>query len=837
MFTWNLQFVSKKRLADTLRQMMVNSRKGDDILVRIHTAVHSAEEAVDLAAFVKAQMPGAQILGTSTSAIISNGRMIHDQCMIFITQMSQGSVRVVRMPLKGDEGPAGPAALCTRVRDALVSDNTRLLLAFFPEMYRDIDRLMDICNEQMPGLRMLGGVLDTNDLLGESGFVFDENGWSGTQAIFAALDGDQMECATDFAAGVQAVGDPHTITGAVENRILEVDGRPVMEFMHEGIGEETCRRTDIGYYFPLAYSMDGYDIPFAYGYKGAEGLSVNHHVTVGKRIRRAFIYDRKIVLENRSMFNRVESFEKGETLFAYACSERFRICPNAVRWELSAYQNSNMGGCLTRGEISSAGGKNIYINCAFALAVAGENPETQRFNPYVFAHTESLAEDSRKLIGYLTFAMRSSGQDADSAMNESLKSFVRSCQQMLLFHEKQNTANEAALNMDIRLSGYDRVCMIDVPDVTGMRAVFSGERIEKTHGHLVSECVAFASQKNYRVYMLREWRMAVAVPSYMVSLPEFTQDMKRLQRKLFEVTEEDIAIVPVFCVINECTTETLKMTYDAARMEMMQKNIQFYVCDGREQELDEESIRERYRMVNLINHALSHDGVVPYYQGIHDNRTNRIHHYEALMRLRDENGRVYTPGAFLDVARSYGLLYDALSMTMIRKVFETFEHREDLSVSINLGMRDIKNEEITGYIYSFLSTTRHPEHFIFEILENEDVDEYETLLRFVNSIHRLGGQIAIDDFGNGYSNLMHMISIPSDYLKIDGSIVRECCKNRDSENLVAMLSSWNRMNTHASRIVAEYVNSHEIQKKLVEFGIDFSQGYLFSKPSPDMEDS
>ena len=100
------------------------------------------------------------------------------------------------------------------------------------------------------------------------------------------------------------------------------------------------------------------------------------------------------------------------------------------------------------------------------------------------------------------------------------------------------------------------------------------------------------------------------------------------------------------------------------------------------------------------------------------------------MRLKDENGRMYSPAAFMEVARAYGLLYDALSMEMIRKVFDAFKDNENESVSINLGMRDIKNEELTRYICSFLSTARHPEHFIFEILENEDVDEYETLLRY-----------------------------------------------------------------------------------------------------------
>jgi EAL domain-containing protein (putative c-di-GMP-specific phosphodiesterase class I) len=421
-------------------------------------------------------------------------------------------------------------------------------------------------------------------------------------------------------------------------------------------------------------------------------------------------------------------------------------------------------------------------------------------------------------------------------MKDSMRNFVNSCRQVVFYSEKDNIANEAALHMDVRLNGYDRVCLIDVSDQISMRTVFSEQVIEKTHSHFLSKCTSFAARKKYRIYLLKKWQLAIAVPSYIVSLDAFTEDMRDLQKRLFETKEDFIPIVSIFCIINDCTAENIKSVYDAARLEMLQKNVQFYVCDEKEEKLDEESILEKYRMVNVINYALAHDGVIPYYQGIYDNKEHMIHHYEALMRLRDENGKVYTPFAFLEIARTYGLLYDALSMEMIRKVFNTFRNSEDKCVSINLGLRDIKNETLTGYIFSFLSTAPHPENFIFEILENEDVDEYETLLRFVDSVHKLGGKTSIDDFGSGYSNLQHLVSIPADYLKIDGSIVKECCENLASESLVQLISSWNRMNGRNSKIVAEFVEKEAIQDKLLRYSIDYSQGYLFSKPAPEIPD-
>nr|AHF25603.1 diguanylate cyclase/phosphodiesterase [uncultured bacterium Contigcl_23] len=831
-------YVSRKRLGDTLNQLMVSDEEGGDVLIRIHTAIHTPEEAVALAAFIKGIIPNAHILGTSTSAIIREGKLIHDQCVISITQMDEGNVRAARIPLKGaGSGSAVPAReLCAGAAELIVRSDTKLLFVFSPEPYRDIERFVECSNVLMPGVQMLGGVVDWNNVIGDTGFVFDENGWSGDEMILAALGGDALECAADFVTGVQVVGDLHEITKVRGDHITEIDGKPAAEFIHEGIGEKICTKTDIGFFFPLAYCFDGIDVPFVYGYYGDDGIGANHYVTVGRKLRRCFFYDRKIISRNRSMFDRMESFEKGESLFSYACKDRFRFYPNSVIWELSAYENSNVSGCLTQGEISAAGGRNVYTNCAFVLAAAGENPETQQMNPDVLSHTQSLAEDNQKLIGILTEAAFDSSTGDDAAMKESMRSFVNSCREMLLYTEKESIANGAALNVDIRLRGYDRICMIDVPDQRSIRAAFSEQAIEKTYSHFVSECVSFAAQKNYRIYSLQRWQMAIAVPSYLVSLEDFTKDMKELLRLLAEANSDYIPVIPVFCVIDECAADTLRSVYDAARLEMIQKNIQFYVCNGKEEEPDEESILEKYRMVNVINDALAHDGVMQYYQGIYDNRENTIHHYEALMRLKDENGKVYSPHDFLDVARSYGLLYDGLSMAMIRKVFDAFKDSEDKSVSINLGIRDIRNEELTRYIYSFLSTTRHPEHFIFEVLENEDVDEYKELIRFVDNIHKLGGKISIDDFGSGYSNLQHVINIPVDFLKIDGSIVKECSENKASEGLVKLISTWNEISGTDARIVAEFVENEAIQGKLLEHGIDYSQGYLFSKPAPWVSD-
>ncbi|MBO4390519.1 MAG: EAL domain-containing protein [Lachnospiraceae bacterium] len=869
MFTWNFQFISKARLADTFNQLGLNSGRGE-VLIRIHTAIHEEAEAVDLAKFIKDLVPKAHIFGTSTSAVIGWGRLMQNQCVVSVTQMDEGRVRTAMVPaFNGNtELPIPPEELAQAVKDAVISEDTGLMLTFTTAKYADVYDFVDKCNDCFPGVQMIGGIANTSEIsfrtFLDSGFVFDENGFSTTSVLVASLSGKELECLSGQATGTRAVGEECTITDTFGTAILSIGEADAASAYRRSIGEELGEHPELTNYFPFVYSEFN-DIPIMLRYtdrdnlsdlypetvpanrrfydahpgldtvSAREVLSANHNIRAGKKLKRAFICDRKIVADNRTMFQRIENFEKAETLFGYSCTARSIIYSNCIKWELSIYENSNLCGCITEGEITCVGGRNTFANCSFVVAALGEKTGTQDFNPYVFSRTESLSADNRPLVEYL-INTESRLQDKNFDAPESLRTFVRECERFLMYQEQDDIPNEASLNMDIKLHGYDRICMINVLDTSSMKIVFSPQMISKTYVNYLNTCRSFSGQKKYRFYLLSEWQVAIAAPSYLISLDVFAEDMEKLQKELFKYSEDYISIVPIFCVMYDCTVENLPTNYASARVEMMKRNIQFSVFRAGSDQLDEASIRERYRMVNVINYAIDHDGVLPFFQGIYDNRKRKITHYEALMRLRGEDGTIYNPGSFLDVARSFGLLYDSLSRIMIRKVFDLFEPRDGYSVSINLGIRDIRNRELLADIYDFLSTSRHPDHYIFEILENEEVGDYNTLVSFVDKIHELGGLISIDDFGSGYSNLQHILSIHSDFIKIDGSIIRNCYIDRESENLVALISGWKNLSSRNIRIIAEFVENEEIQRKLTSYNVDYSQGYLFSKPAPLSEE-
>lgn len=869
MFTWNFKHISKSRLADTFSQLKLE-QSGGDVLCRIHTATHLPEEAVELARYIKELVPDAKIFGTSTSAVILNGKLLPDQCIISISQMKSGHINTARFSTidKETNEYITPDEMCQKVKDEVLGEDTELLLTFLTVKCNEVFNFVEKSNTYFPGVKMLGGIADGQggglNSLPDNSFVFDEKGWSDDSIIFAAIDGENLECSCLYATGVESIGKEMEVTDTFSRAILKLDGKDAAQVYSSGIGNVIDTKNDIAILFPFVYS-DAPEFPVFVDYN--EELSIedsfpkddlryapyydshkllltsekkpyikaNHNVKVGKKLKRAFIYDKKIISDNRAMFRKIESFKKAESLFVYSCILRSTMYSNCVKWELSGYENSNMSGCITFGEIVNDEGINRFVNGTFVVAVMGEESYSQLYNPFAFQHSEALSIDNKELLKYLSLIAKNAEAEEDPDSIDAVKSFVRDCENKILFSDKISVPNEAALNLDIGVKGMDRLCIIEVSNTTNMKSVFAEQLINLTFKNYISKCESFARSKDYGVYYIRGWRIAIGARSYLTSLSTFISDMEELQRILFYNDEKYIPLVPAFSVIDNCTVDNYNSAYNSSKIRMWQKNMQFSVCDAKKNLIDSDVLRENYHMVDVINYALANGKVVPHFQGIYDNKAGCINHYEALMRLEDEKGRVYYPNSFLNIARYYGLLYDSISMMMVKKVLEKFKDSEETGVSINLGMRDIRNREIIDYIYDFLSVVKHPELFTFELLENEDIDDYNSMIEFVDKIHELGGKIAIDDFGSGFSNLQHVINLEIDVVKIDGSIVKNCCDDPGSENLIALMSMWKSQVHNNIRMVAEFVENEAIQNKLLEYNIDYSQGYYFSKPSANVD--
>jgi diguanylate cyclase (GGDEF)-like protein/PAS domain S-box-containing protein len=238
------------------------------------------------------------------------------------------------------------------------------------------------------------------------------------------------------------------------------------------------------------------------------------------------------------------------------------------------------------------------------------------------------------------------------------------------------------------------------------------------------------------------------------------------------------------------------------------------------------------KMIKTLKYAISNDLVIPYFQPIYNNKTLSIDKYEVLMRVIDEDGEVISPFFFLDIAHKVKI-YPELTKALIRKAFEVFEDK-DITFTINISIEDIRNTSTRTYIIDMISRFNRPHNVVFEIIESEEIEDYQQIKSFVTEIKKYGGRIAIDDFGSGYSNFMHLLELETNFIKIDGSIIKNILHDQNSKILTqTIVSMANKLNID---IIAEFVSSKEILGTVISLGIDYAQGHYLGEPKPGFEE-
>lgn len=237
---------------------------------------------------------------------------------------------------------------------------------------------------------------------------------------------------------------------------------------------------------------------------------------------------------------------------------------------------------------------------------------------------------------------------------------------------------------------------------------------------------------------------------------------------------------------------------------------------------------EQYKnlqMINQIRIALENDNIFPFYQAIVDSEGNK-NKYEALIRMKN-GSEILSPFAFLEISQKTKY-YEQITRNVIIKTMRLFHERFE-KVSINLTADDILNEQTLRLIDSELKKFSDPSRIIFEIVESESIYNVKEITEFIEKVKLSGAKIAIDDFGTGYSNFSYMMQIKPDYLKIDGSIIRNIDKDKNAAKIVKTIVTF--ANELGIKTIAEFVHSQEVFEVCKELGVDEFQGYYFSEPA------
>ncbi len=233
------------------------------------------------------------------------------------------------------------------------------------------------------------------------------------------------------------------------------------------------------------------------------------------------------------------------------------------------------------------------------------------------------------------------------------------------------------------------------------------------------------------------------------------------------------------------------------------------------------------KMNQAIKDAILEDRIEPFFQPIYNIKSNEVEKFESLIRIQTRNGTFIRPADFLDIARKSNLYLD-LSKAMIKNTLNKLEKLK-FPVTINISADDILDKKVSGYILRNLETNNNGHLITFEIVESQEISNNIKVTNFIRKVKLLGCKIAIDDFGSGYSNFSQLPKLSVDYLKIDGSLIKDINTNPDSLIIIKSIVSFAK--DLGIKTVAEFVSSQEIFDKVKFLGIDYAQGYHIGKPS------
>lgn len=247
--------------------------------------------------------------------------------------------------------------------------------------------------------------------------------------------------------------------------------------------------------------------------------------------------------------------------------------------------------------------------------------------------------------------------------------------------------------------------------------------------------------------------------------------------------------------------------------------------------------KSEMQWVNRIYKALREDRFEVYSQVIQPLKDgNDALHFEVLLRMLDEKGDVLSPFLFMPAAERYFLMPD-IDRWVVRNTLQiladNWQQIEGLKGvwSINLSGQSIIDRNFLGDIIRQLRDSPVPAAAIcFEITETATIGNLAEAQKFIAALKKEGCSFSLDDFGTGLSSFSYLKNLPVDYLKIDGSFVKEIVED---SSLAAMVEAINHIGHILNlKTIAEFVKDDAIAERLKQMGVDFGQGYALGKPEP-----
>lgn len=835
MKTYNHLFESLENFENYLDGITFDRNR--QVLLRIHSGIHTAEMMEELAAELKRILPGAVMIGCSASHVICEGKILQGVCLISLTVFDQCDVRVGMFSCEQEPGvERAGEVLAEEVSNELVKGDKGMMLTFFPLSYYKTAKFVERMDQLNKGLNMIGGVAyvaeGTHSEAGERAYVLGQAETSVNKMAAVMLVSPKLFIYENVICGAEGVGRSYEVTKVHEHFVDEIEGDDAAKWYQGILGREELKKDHtLASLFPLILeeTQTAYNVvyelaetlPEPWKSEKRDRINVFSEISEGMRFGLGYFAPQRIVDQLSTAYEELGEAPV-ETLFAYECLSRMWMLHDCASWEIGQFYTTNISGAILAGEIGNLKGKNIYGNATLMIAGLSENENARLIlKEKGLKDVSGLQHENMQIINYLLMT-------GNRQLNKQLSLQRDKMKQAMFYQEVLGLDNQAKYIYDRDRHHLDKLAVFSLKNERMIR-LFLGQEVfwselKTVYGKLKEYLAEKAGDfvQTLYFYSYGDNGLMIAAKETLTDDGDFVKCIRAAHEFINEAVCRDFKLSYKCAVVMH--EEDALQKADTALQYGAKKKKSLVIYNQLQEEVAD--MKEDIRILQVVREALTQDGIVPYFQGIYDNRKGRIEMYEALIRIRDTQGNLYYPGQFLPIAKEYDL-YGALSVIMVKKVMSMFLH-EDVKVTINLNVQDIYDEDMIEMIFHYLKLADYPANFVFELVESEEITDYQYIEQFAESIHEHGAKIAIDDFGSGFSNLLHIIKIDADILKIDGEIIRVICQDESCREFVTMINEWCK--SKRKEVIGEFVENENIQQIMQKIGIAHSQGYYFAKP-------
>lgn len=420
----------------------------------------------------------------------------------------------------------------------------------------------------------------------------------------------------------------------------------------------------------------------------------------------------------------------------------------------------------------------------------------------------------------------------------NIKKLLDTMAKSLLYHELRDLyldqlthlQNRNALIKDTNKMKDSLLALIDIDKFSVLNDLYGEDNGDKILVHFAQKMQNTFHDTDYKVYRVGSDKFVVLCKNEQTT----SQTLKVLCKEFVTVIDKD-------GIDLEETNVDLNLTIGIAHSDDQHafEYVQRAVQKAREKyvqiiEYDaslfeqREDIEENIAWIKKLKNAVVDGSFQPFFQPIIDAQTQKIYKYEALIRYIDKDNNEITPYVFLPIAKK-AKLFPIIMKIMLTSVLAIIKEK-NIRVAVNLSFDDIVNKDTNKFIFNTLDEhTEEAKLLDFEILESEEIEDFETVRVFIAKLKSYGCTIGVDDFGAGYSNFNMLEALNVDFVKIDGSLIKEIDNLPKHALIVETIAEFCKK--LEIKTVAEFVSSENIYLTAKSLNIDYMQGYHFGKPT------